>query len=1143
MRRFLPLILVLMLCFSLVSLGQWEVAGVGRIQSLESLGDKGELWFRGTPSGKGDSFVGGYSLSLLTGECVSCLASEPVPNPFGWSWRAFGMGRGVQAAALWGLRREPTDATGQNWVMRLLWQGGDGLQTMMGESTWRELWVREEEGNRELWVYRGAGEGLWKRRWPSGPGAMTEEIVEALPKDTGMRPVRTDDGLVYLSQEEQEQMGLRRQNLTTGENALVELLGRRQELGVYSGEYQANLFWIAASSAGDALAYPAVDGARGMRLRLATLQKDGTWKYSWISPGKAWEPAFSQDGRFLLFRTETTLCLWDRQAEALQILAEELSFPEVTAQSGPHCLFSPNGRFAAWLDKEGELFSRDLGARIGVENSLVHVPTGGREISLGIGLGGSEETTTLHWEMGEGSDPVPFAILSSTGAEILPGEEVSRETLPWSVAATTPGKTGQVILRLGLDSGDACALTLLFTDFRCLTDGLSSSETLYRYPALFFPQDGLLQTVTNAPLAGEAAEEPFLYGRETHAGASWSLFSPGEAVTWAQGCPQASFWIREKDGALFRNGVCVEASPHLQEPGALAVSRNGAVAALLATGELRFSSDGGASWESLSASATSPFLSANGTTLLWQEGTKLMGRLGGAGATPVSLSPRSVAVLWGMTQDGGKVLFQEEGGAFYLLQAPFSASASRLTLLPLPEDATQLCLSANGRRLAFLYVPEGESRQRVGVWDLLSDSPEVVCLAPEAVLPPRSLAISPSGRQIAFSTCADMEQGGREPAENGHWNLYLWEDPLWSNRAPQFSITALNPLTEDAPETNLRLTPLLDEDGDGVALWVVVPPAQGTLRLAPPDTRLSFPRVYYQGNPDFHGTDSFTLGLSDGEWEGTAAWNLTITPVNDPPCWPQDFPQLLTLTGGEERELALSAQDPDLADDPPDVLTYSLDEGSPAWVTVGQEGGQEGWLRLTPPLTALPGEYSLTLRVTDQAGETAATTLLIQLQPLPELSVSSALLRDASLAPQAPATPQEKMLAALAGCWQEIPLVRYSALSLPGDVSLAALRQALDTTAIYVYDHGAFVPLREEGILPGGTGFWVLPGPAWEEGEGSLRLTPASARPAGLPFTGPLLGEETPPQGSSWAPTPEGWQRTERWQMGRAYFLEALPHE
>ncbi|MGN0866583.1 MAG: hypothetical protein ACI4SG_02760 [Oligosphaeraceae bacterium] len=1139
MRRRLSAIFAVMLWFSLAALGQVEVEGVGRIHSLESLGDSGELLFRGTPAGKDEAFVGGYGFSLGTGRSVCLVPCEPTPNPMQWSWRVLRMGHGLEDGVAWGLRREPTDATGVNWVMRLLRGSGEEMQGSLGAQTWRELWFRPSKGEEEeLLIYRGAGERLLTRMLSSE--GVTDREGEALPEDTGMRAILVSDGefLVYLSQEEQSQNGLRRQNLATGENELVELLGRRQELGVFNGEYLSSFHWIAASSSGNALAYPAVDGARGMRLRLATREPGAaTWQWSWVSSGKALEPTFSQDGRLLLFRTETSLCLLDRRDDTLQTLADNVAFPETTAQTGPHCLLSPNGRYAAWLDKEGQLFFLDLGPRIGVTESVVRIPTRG-EGDMGIQLGGARDSTCLRWELPEGVETVDFLVVSQVTGETIPaGEEMPWETLPWSVVAKEGAAAGEVTLRLLLDSGDACSLTIRITDFQGLTEYLAPSLNVYRYPSLFFPQDGQVQTVTDAPLAGNTSGQA-LYGRETTRSSLWTRLSGEDEVAFAQGCPLASFWIRKQDGALFRDDTCVDASAHLQTAGALAVSRCGAVAALLATGELRFSPDGGDTWETLSASADSPFLSAAGTTVIWREGAKLMGRLGGAGVQPSVLTSHSVAALLGMTHEGGKILFRGEDGVFRLLQAPFSSSP-QISVLALPEDASQVCLSANGRRLAFLYVPAGETVQRIGVWDLLADSPEVRCLTPEAVLPPGALAISPSGRQIAFSSCADMEtEGGKTPAENGHWNLHLWNDPLWANDAPQFPVTSLNSLEEDGTETNLRLTPLLDADGDAVALWTVTPPAHGTLRTAPPDTRLSFPRVYYQGDPDFNGTDVFALCLFDGEREVVKTWNLTVTPVNDAPAWPGDLPQTLALTGGEERQLTLAAQDPDLEDASPDSLTYSLEAGAPSWAEVGQENTSQGWLRLAPPMNTLPGEYPLSVRVTDQAGETATWNLLLQIQSLPEVTVSVALLRDASQAPQAPATVQEKMLASLAGCWQEIPLGGYSALSLPGDVSLAALRQALDVEVLYVYDGGAFVPLRGEGVLPGGTGFWAMPGPALDDAEVSLVLTPSCQRPAGLPFTGPLLGEEAPPGGGAWNPASEGWRREGAWQMGHGYFLE-----
>lgn len=1135
--RPLSILFVLLVSYLFCGLGQ-EVGipqGISRVHSLEALGDGGELVFRGSPLGRGESFVGGYLLGV-DGTLTCLISSEPVPNPMNWSWQVVRMG-GVPSEAIWGLRREPTDSTGANWRMRLLLQG-DEKESLWGGISWKELWTRKGEGgSREFLVYRGRETG-WQGRILLSTGEWEEGGETLLEADTGLRPVldHSWSRVAYLSQEETDQLGLRLQGMSSGASSeLVEFLGRRQELGVFNGEYLGNLSWLAATPSLEAIAYPAVDGARGVRLRLATRQPDGAWAGEWVSPGAALEPQFSQDGRFLLFRTTEQLLLLDRERQELRLLAEEVDFPAPEKQTGPACRLSSNGRHVAWMDQAGHLFRLDLGANVRAENALVHL-SAAAEMPLGIQVSGAEESTTLQWVPEDSASPGPSVrvVSQDTGEEIPPGRQVSWKTLPWRVSSAE-GKSGETVLRFCLDSGDFCRVTLCFTDFLCLTPDLVPASKVYSYPCLSFPQEGTIQVLTDAPLAGGAQVGQCLYRRETRRGESWRALGELEKVAWAQATPGEAVWLQQETGALFFGTQCVDASPHAVGEEALAVSRQGAVATLLPTGELRFSADAGENWESLSQEAASPFLSADGSTVIWREGKKVRGRLGREGS-PMALTNRSVSALLGMTHDGARVLCQAETGEFLLLQAPFTASG-KATVLPIPPQATMLRLSPNGRRVAFLYTPEGESLQRVGVVEPLDEGATLRCLTPEAVLPPRALAISPSGRQIAFTTCADMERGGGQVAENGHWNLYLWEDPLWENRGvPQFTVTALNPIPEDAPETNLRLVPQ-DSDGDAVALWVSRPPAHGALRLVPPDAKLPYPRVWYRPNPDFCGEETFSLTLFDGEKCEEIPWRLPVAGVNDPPTWPGEMPGTISVTPGGETTLELAALDPDLDNTPPDSLAYTLQENNLPGAQLTATSPGKALLTLRPPLSASPGDYSLVLQVTDEAGEHAEHILRVQVLPLPEVALSLALLREASLAPQDPSTPGERIQAALAGCWQEIPLGQAVALSLPGEVDVSALRALLETEELFVWQDGAFVPCGE-GRLPAGRAFWATPGWASEPaGERSILLTPASQRQGECPFAGPLLEEAPPSGGILWNPQGGFWKRETQWQIGRGYFL------
>ena len=105
----------------------------------------------------------------------------------------------------------------------------------------------------------------------------------------------------------------------------------------------------------------------------------------------------------------------------------------------------------------------------------------------------------------------------------------------------------------------------------------------------------------------------------------------------------------------------------------------------------------------------------------------------------------------------------------------------------------------------------------------------------------------------------------------------------------------------------------VDADGDKLTVTLVDPPQNGTLTLGEDGS------VDYLPDADYHGSDSFTYRLSDGEDESPLATvNLTIQSVNDPPSGGAD-----TYFTGADRELTVSAASGVLANDR-DIDSLSL---------------------------------------------------------------------------------------------------------------------------------------------------------------------------------------------------------------------------
>lgn len=151
-----------------------------------------------------------------------------------------------------------------------------------------------------------------------------------------------------------------------------------------------------------------------------------------------------------------------------------------------------------------------------------------------------------------------------------------------------------------------------------------------------------------------------------------------------------------------------------------------------------------------------------------------------------------------------------------------------------------------------------------------------------------------------------------------------------------------------------------DPDGDAVTLQVTVAPTHGTLAIS--DAKAG--TFQYTPAHDFNGTDSFTVGGSDGSFAPvTGVMTVTVKAVNDAPVAADDT-YVVPKTGTST--LNVLANDTDVDGD---ALTIEIAEAPPgATATV-----QNGAIQLTP-LPGVAGPTRLTYRARDPAGAAATAT-------------------------------------------------------------------------------------------------------------------------------------------------------------------------
>jgi Tol biopolymer transport system component len=246
-------------------------------------------------------------------------------------------------------------------------------------------------------------------------------------------------------------------------------------------------------------------------------------------------------------------------------------------------------------------------------------------------------------------------------------------------------------------------------------------------------------------------------------------------------------------------------------------------------------------------------------------------------------------------------------------------------------NAANPALSADGR-FACYTSPGTNGRNQLYRVDLASDvgSPQLVSNATGLEGDGDSYrgVLSANGRLVAFASNATNLVVGDT---NAVCDIFLADFGIPPNRLPVPSPADLS-TDEDVPLVDIPLV-CLDAEGNDVRIEIVSGPshaAQFVLNgLRPGQGTVSFT---YVPSANYYGEDSFTYRCGDAEgWSAAVTVTIAVQSINTLPQW-LPLPVLWRLEPGQEFRLDLSrfVDDPDLQEPVPDILRFSLLEGSPA---------------------------------------------------------------------------------------------------------------------------------------------------------------------------------------------------------------------
>ena len=171
-----------------------------------------------------------------------------------------------------------------------------------------------------------------------------------------------------------------------------------------------------------------------------------------------------------------------------------------------------------------------------------------------------------------------------------------------------------------------------------------------------------------------------------------------------------------------------------------------------------------------------------------------------------------------------------------------------------------------------------------------------------------------------------------------------------------------------------------DVDGDALTYLVLTAPSHGTLSGTGAN-------LTYSPDLNYHGTDSFTYRVNDGQLDSNAATvSLTVTAVNDAPIAQDD-----TASTTDQTAITIPVlnndNDPDLPNDTLSVISVSVPAGTPGTVTFTATG-----VTYTPsPNTH--GDVSFQYTIQDSTGVTSTATVMVHVTDVTAPQLLDVLVR------------------------------------------------------------------------------------------------------------------------------------------------------
>jgi sugar lactone lactonase YvrE len=171
--------------------------------------------------------------------------------------------------------------------------------------------------------------------------------------------------------------------------------------------------------------------------------------------------------------------------------------------------------------------------------------------------------------------------------------------------------------------------------------------------------------------------------------------------------------------------------------------------------------------------------------------------------------------------------------------------------------------------------------------------------------------------------------------------------------------------------------------GATLAYTITAGPLHGTLTGTPP-------ALTWSPAPNYHGPDSFTFVVNDGNGDsGPATVSLTVRPVNDAP-----LAIAQTLEVDEDNPLAVTLAGTDVENDP---LSYVIVTG-PAHGTVTGTGAA----RTYTPAVDYNGPDSFTFTTSDGSLDSEPVTVALTVRPVNDAPSFTAALPEVNAGPSAP---------------------------------------------------------------------------------------------------------------------------------------------